>query len=139
MENWPSIPFDCEVPLKYRWAAFKAILSRKIFKLVTYNATVSLLPLYHHLIHDGKDRSKVDTHREQFNECIAYLSADDKMTTYDPLAPDECLYSIWDIRLVAWMLRPNATDSGETIVFIIYLIINRLLNRTNCFLWSGRF
>ena len=117
MENWPSTPFVSEVPLKHRWAAFKAILSVKMFTLVTYNATVSLLPLYHHLIHDN-DRSKIDTDEEKFNECMDYLSD----TTHEPLAPDECLYSIWDMRLVAWMLRPNATDSGGFMVFISIIL-----------------
>ena len=73
MNNWPTIPFSCNVSLSARWDAFKALLANSTTKLVSFNATgerfnpvhpfighfrclltvfllpsVSLLPFYHH-------------------------------------------------------------------------------------------
>ena len=104
MSGWPSIPFDCSVPIQHRWTALKAILSSNKTKLVTYNATVSLLPLYHHLIHDTfKSKRNVS----MFNEYMTYLSSNPGQSRdeqrHEPLAADACLYSIWDLRLVQWV------------------------------------
>lgn len=108
MSSWPTIPFACDIPLQKRWDCFKAVISSRTIKLVTYNATVSLLPLYNHLIHDRSKRDSVS-----FNECMANLldTSTNDGKVFRPLAPDECLYSIWDLRLVSWMLQPNASDA----------------------------
>jgi hypothetical protein len=101
MSGWPSIPFDCGVSLQQRWDAFKAILSSNTTKLVTYNATVSLLPLYHHLIHDRK------LDGDSVNDCMMHLTGElgcsQGKNFHQTLAPDDCLYSIWDLRLVSWV------------------------------------
>eukprot|EP00956_Cyclotella_meneghiniana_P030001 scaffold74526_cov66-Cyclotella_meneghiniana.AAC.4 len=111
ISDWPSVPFDCAVPIQHRWTAFKAVLSKKT-KLVTYNATVSLLPLYHHLIHDTYKSKRNVT---MFNECMAHLSDNSGQSReeqrHEPLAADTCLHSIWDLRLVQWMLRPNVSPT----------------------------
>ena len=104
ISDWPSVPFDCAVPIQHRWTAFKAVLSSKKNKLVTYNATVSLLPLYHHLIHDTYKSKRNIT---MFNECMAHLSDNSGQSReeqrHEPLAADTCLHSIWDLRLVQWV------------------------------------
>eukprot|EP00804_Cyclotella_cryptica_P006644 CCRYP_008602-RA/>CCRYP_008602-RA protein AED:0.13 eAED:0.13 QI:331/1/1/1/0.8/0.63/11/3433/991 len=103
--NWPTVPFECDVSLQERWGAFKAILSSTT-TMVTYNATVSLLPVYHHLIHD---RVKGKNDHDSFNRFRSAISGESNGR--QPLSPDECLYSIWDLRLVSWMLRPGVSDA----------------------------
>jgi len=113
MSNWPIIPFLCGVSLSDRWAAFEAILLNQRTKLVTYNATVSLLPYYQHLASDVVS-SRVST----FAACIA--GGDNNSNSNGMATPsnssvnirnDGYIQSIWDLRLVSWMLRDNATDT----------------------------
>lgn len=101
MSDWPTTPFECEVPMHERWNCLKAIVSSKSIKLVTYNATVSLLPLYSYLMHENSKRDN-----RSFNESVAYLSGKsvyDGDQCFQTVAADECLHSIWDLRLVLWV------------------------------------
>jgi len=116
MSNWPIIPFQVGVSLCDRWAAFEAILLNQRTKLVTYNATVSLLPYYQHLASDvisSNSTSSVSV----FAACIAGgdNNNSDGMATptnsSDNMRNDGYIQSIWDLRLVSWMLRDNATDT----------------------------
>ncbi|KAL7542317.1 hypothetical protein ACHAXR_011673 [Thalassiosira sp. AJA248-18] len=109
MEDWPVIPFHCDVSLSDRWSAFEAILLNSGTKLVTYNATVSLLPFYRHLDDDIPSQSHCGG--RTFSQFAACLSG----KNFDTESQGQLLYgslrSIWDLRLVSWMLRPHATDS----------------------------
>jgi hypothetical protein len=106
MDNWPLIPFECDVSLQDRWDAFKAILSSTT-KLVTYDATVSLLPLYHHLIQD--DVESLNNQGIVFHEFMTCLynhplpEDGERNRIFQPLTSDQCLFSIWDLRLVSWV------------------------------------
>ena len=71
MSDWPTVPFNCEVPLEKRWTALKAILSLRNIKLATYNAVVSLLPVYRHL-----DQATSILDEDMFNECMIHLSGE---------------------------------------------------------------
>jgi hypothetical protein len=113
MSDWPAIPFNCKVPLHQRWDCLKAIVSLKTTKLVTYNATVSLLPLYSYLMLDSTKRDG-----RSFNEFMAYLSGESEYNgdgCLKPLAADECLHSIWDLRLVAWV---SCCGNGFLTIFL---------------------
>ena len=101
MESWPVIPFQCGVSLSDRWAAFEAILLNERTKLVTYNGTVSLLPYYQHLACDEAANS---TKQDSFAACISGGEE------HSAIRNDGYIGSIWDLRLVAWMLRENAKD-----------------------------
>jgi hypothetical protein len=105
LSSWPVIPFHCKVSLSDRWLAFEALLFNKKTKLVTYNATVSLLPFYHHLDNDVTCQS----HSSSLASFSAYISGGDPDKS-QPCRNDGYLRSIWDLRLVSWMLRPHAKD-----------------------------
>ena len=105
MSSWPIIPFHCRVSLSDRWLAFEALLFNERTKLVTYNATVSLLPFYHHLDNDVTGQS-YSSSLASFSAYIAGGNPD----KYHPCRNDGYLRSIWDLRLVSWMLRPHAKD-----------------------------
>jgi hypothetical protein len=129
MSDWPAFPYDCEVPLHQRWDCLKAIVSSKTTKLVTYNATVSLLPLYSYLMLDSTKRDG-----RSFNEFMAYLSGE---SVYNgdggikPLSADECLHSIWDLRLVAWV---SFCGHGFLTIFLRALLSHAYLDAsTSCF------
>ena len=105
MSSWPAFPFHCDASLTDRWKAFEALLLNKGTKLVTYNAVVSLLPYYDHLASDVADQN----HRgslaiSRFAGCLTDASLDDQSRRNPPVFSG-CLHSIWDLRLVAWMLR----------------------------------
>jgi len=112
MSNWPIIPFQVGVSLCDRWAAFEAILLNQRTKLVTYNATVSLLPYYQHLASDV-----VSSRVSAFAACIAGGDNNNSDIMATPsnssvnIRNDGYIQSIWDLRLVSWMLRDNATDT----------------------------
>jgi len=117
MSNWPIIPFLCGVSLSDRWAAFEAILLNQRTKLVTYNATVSLLPYYQHLASDVVSSNSTSS-VSAFAACIAGgdNNNSDGMATptsssINNMRNDGYIQSIWDLRLVSWMLRDNATDT----------------------------
>jgi hypothetical protein len=106
MSAWPISPFKCEVSLSDRWLAFEALLLNERTKLVTYNATTSLLPFYHHLDNDSAYQSQ--------SSSLAYFSsyiAGVNQNQPQPCRNDGHLRSVWDLRLVSWMLRPHATDA----------------------------
>jgi hypothetical protein len=105
MSSWPIIPFHCEVSLSDRWLAFEALLFNERTKLVTYNATISLLPFYHHLDNDVTSQS----HSSSLTSFSAYIAGGNPDKSR-PCKNDGYLRSIWDLRLVSWMLRPHAKD-----------------------------
>jgi len=105
MSSWPIIPFHCKVSLSDRWLAFEALLFNERTKLVTYNATVSLLPFYHHLDNDVTGQS----HSSSLASFSAYIAGGNPDKSH-PCRNDGYLRSIWDLRLVSWMLRPHAKD-----------------------------
>ena len=105
MSSWPIIPFHCKVSLSDRWLAFEALLFNERTKLVTYNATVSLLPFYHHLDNDVTGQS----HSSSLAFFSAYIAGGNPDKSH-PCRNEGYLRSIWDLRLVSWMLRPHAKD-----------------------------
>jgi len=117
MSNWPIIPFLCGVSLSDRWAAFEAILLNQRTKLVTYNATVSLLPYYQHLASDVGGSSNSTSSVSVFAACIAGGDNNNSdmstptSSSVNNMRNDGYIQSIWDLRLVSWMLRDNATDN----------------------------
>ena len=123
MSNWPILPFECGVSVEDRWNALKGILySNGATKLVTYNAQVQLLPLYYHQMHDGMSVglhgpsqtqsddlcfSVVPSHTSRVNLTDATQSQGLSPTTKH----NNIIYSIWDLRVVSWMLRADASDA----------------------------
>ncbi|KAL3795410.1 hypothetical protein ACHAW5_005372 [Stephanodiscus triporus] len=105
MSSWPIIPFHCDVSLSDRWLAFEALLFNERTKLVTYNATLSLLPFYHHLDNDVAS----ETQSSNLTSFSAYVAGVNPSQSH-PCRNDGYLRSIWDLRLVSWMLRPHAKD-----------------------------
>jgi DNA polymerase-1 len=105
MSSWPIFPFYCNVSLSDRWSAFEALLLNETTKMVTYNATISLLPFYHHLDNDVMNQ----TRSSSLSSFSAYIAGDGS-----DLSPsgknDGSLRSTWDLRLASWMLRPDAKD-----------------------------
>jgi DNA polymerase-1 len=84
--------------------------------MVTYNATIALMPFYHHQCHDetsgnGGGESQTSQIRSMLpsSQFSAYLtgSQDDKYNHFERPAH---LNSIWDLRLVSWMLRPDVNE-----------------------------
>jgi len=111
MSSWPVIPFHCDVSLADRWKAFEALLLNQSTKLVTYNATVSLLPYYHHLANDITNQKDSNLESSKFALCLAGVSLDAQSESDLPkLSNDGYLRSVWDLLLVSWMLRAHATD-----------------------------
>lgn len=105
MSTWPTIPFQCDVSLSDRWHAFEALLLNGSTKLVTYNATLSLLPYYYHLDNDVAHLHHASC-LASFASCIAGSDLDGS-SQYQ-----RCyLRSVWDLRLASWMLRPEADDA----------------------------
>ena len=106
MSAWPTIPFQCEVSLSDRWNAFEALLLNVSTKLVTYNATLSLLPFYYHLDNDVAQQNR-DSSLASFASCIAgnTVSASSQRNGHSYLR------SVWDLRLASWLLRPEADDA----------------------------
>lgn len=89
--------------------------------MVTYNATTALMPFYYHQFHDecnmnnaidgdSQEVSQTDymTSSSQFTSCLTGTqSQDDNVNQFQRPAN---LRSIWDLRLVSWMLRPDVSD-----------------------------
>mmetsp|Transcript_5794 Transcript_5794/g.12392 ORF Transcript_5794/g.12392 Transcript_5794/m.12392 type:complete len:915 (-) Transcript_5794:111-2855(-) len=104
MATWCSLPFDCDVSLADRWNALKYLLcSTGGTKFVTYHAQVQLLPFYYHLMHDESDFTLDRSNRNQFRKDNFFSS------TVIPSEP--ILSAIWDLKIVSWMLRADATDA----------------------------
>jgi len=120
MKSWPVIPFDCEVSLSDRWSAFEAIISNNQRKMVTYNATTALMPFFYHQFHDecsmnaingdSQEVSQTDymMSSSQFTLCLTGTQSQDNNTNHFQRPAN--LRSIWDLRLVSWMLRPDVSD-----------------------------
>jgi hypothetical protein len=106
MSSWPTIPFQCDVSLSDRWSAFEAILLNGSTKLITYNATLSLLPFYYHLDNDVANQNHENT-LMSFASCIAGTD----VITKNQHHGHSFLRSVWDLRLASWMLRPEADDA----------------------------
>lgn len=90
-------------------------------KMVTYNATTALMPFYHHQFHDecssmsattdGQSQvSQIETmlSSSQFTASLTGASQDDNQ--YNSFQRPANLRSIWDLRLVSWMLRPDVNE-----------------------------
>ncbi len=89
-------------------------------KMVTYNATTALMPFYHHQFHDECSSMSATTDGQsqvsqiemlsssQFTACLTGASQDDNQ--YNSFKRPANLRSIWDLRLVSWMLRPDVND-----------------------------
>ncbi len=106
MSSWPTIPFQCDVSLSDRWNAFEALLLNGSTKLVTYNATLSLLPFYYHLDNDVANQNHENS-LTSFASCIAGTD----ITTKNQQHGHSFLPSVWDLRLASWMLRPDADEA----------------------------
>ena len=99
-------------------SAFEAIISNNLRKMVTYNATTALMPFYYHQFHDDCSMHDIDGESQvsqiddsmfsssQFTSCLTG-SQDDNHSHFQRPAN---LRSIWDLRLVSWMLRPDVSD-----------------------------
>ena len=85
---WPATPFHCGTTLRQRWDALGSVLRDRAVRCVTYNAAVGLMPYHYHREHDGGAGAGAG-----------------------PGTDDLILPSIWDLRLVAWILQPNSTDA----------------------------
>ena len=105
MSSWPIFPFYCNVSLSDRWSAFEALLLNETTKLVTYNATISLLPFYHHLDNDVMSQTRSNS----LSSFSAYIAGDGSDQSHSGIY-DGSLRSTWDLRLASWMLRPDAKD-----------------------------
>ena len=81
ISKWPLLPFSCGVPLKDRWDTFRNVLMINNITCVTYNAAVGLMPLHRHRSDDLG------------------------------LPLDLVITSSWDLRVAAWMLRPDAKEA----------------------------
>jgi DNA polymerase I-like protein with 3'-5' exonuclease and polymerase domains len=97
-------------------SAFEAIISNNLRKMVTYNATTALMPFYYHQFHDSMNEiggesqvSQIDSMLSSSSQFTSYLTAsqDDNHSHFQRPAN---LRSIWDLRLVSWMLRPDVSD-----------------------------
>ena len=84
--------------------------------MVTYNATTALMPFYYHQFHDecsmsaidgGSQGSQIDCtmSSSQFTSCLTGTQEDNP-----PFQRPANLRSIWDLRLVSWMLRPDVSE-----------------------------
>ncbi|KAL7553411.1 hypothetical protein ACHAWF_016696 [Thalassiosira exigua] len=112
MSTWPVIPFECDVSLSDRWSAFEALLLHEGTKMVTYNAPVSLLPFYHHLSNDVHCQTHMgDPTLSKFAACLAGTTVDSLHHMQQSRSMKGSLRSVWDVRLISWMMRPHATDS----------------------------
>jgi len=98
-------------------SAFEAIISNNQRKMVTYNATTALMPFYHHQFHDECSMHAIDGDSQvsqiddmlmssQFTSCLTGTQDDNHNHFQRPAN----LRSIWDLRLVSWMLRPDVSD-----------------------------
>lgn len=98
-----------------KYSAFEAIISNNLRKMVTYNATTALMPFYYHQFHD----SEIDG-ESQLSQIDSMFSSG-QFTSYLTASQDDIhnqfqrpanLRSIWDLRLVSWMLRPDVSDDA---------------------------
>lgn len=104
MATWCSLPFNCDVSLVDRWNALKYLLcSTGATKFVTYHAQVQLLPFYYHLMHDESDFASDRSNQNQFRK--------DSFFSSTVIHSEPILSSIWDLKIVSWMLRADATDA----------------------------
>jgi DNA polymerase I-like protein with 3'-5' exonuclease and polymerase domains len=86
LADWPLMPFNCEVTLSQRWKAFHQILTCGLegpqrTACVTFQSIVSLIPYHYHRWHD-------------LEAGLHWI-----------------LPSVWDLKLVAWMMKPMSSDS----------------------------
>ena len=87
--------------------------------MVTYNATTGLMPFYHHQFHDERSTNDTDGGSQisqfdgtlsssQFTSCLTGTQVDSHNQFHRPAN----LRSIWDLRLVSWMLKPDVSDDN---------------------------
>ena len=85
--------------------------------MVTYNATTALMPFYYHQFHDECSMSAIDGDSSQISQMDYTLSSSQFTSCLTGTQEDNPhfqrpanLRSIWDLRLVSWMLRPDVSD-----------------------------
>ena len=109
--DWPITPFEVEVSLVDRWSAFEAILLNESTKLVTYNATISLLPYYQHLASDVRNPTSLASFAERIASDSTGTRPSQSECESFAVRNDGYLRSVWDLRLASWMMRDNASDA----------------------------
>lgn len=101
-------------------SAFEAIISNNQRKMVTYNATTALMPFFYHQFHDACSMNTLDGDSQevsqndymmsssQFTSCLTGTQSQEDDANHFQRPAN--LRSIWDLRLVSWMLRPDVSD-----------------------------